>query len=168
MNYKINVKNLYKSLNQLRDNGALSALEFTKIKETVEGIEKGIKTNKIPTSKESKSVDEAISIMLKLAINKPITPDLRTTVNSFVLLISYWDDIVGGQSDFKSSISTVQKFVDYHLTVMETITVLRRLIPRMEQMMNFSPPAIELSKHYLKSLESSDRKKDGDKKNKSY
>ncbi len=165
-NFKIHIKNIHQSLDQLWNDGILSRTERVKIKQIVEVMEKRIRNNEEPVGKEGQQIEGIISTILKMAINRPVTPNFKKLVNSFMSLVNYWNDKIGGQSSLKNSISTVQKFVDYHLTVIDTIIILRKLIPRMEQMLNFTPPVFELSKHYLKSLESLSNKKSGNAKKK--
>ncbi len=60
-----------------------------------------------------------------------------------------------------SKIYSLRRFIDYHLTVIDTIRVLKKLLKRVEEIQRFVPPAFELSKHYLKSLQEmeNDKKK---------
>jgi hypothetical protein len=108
----------------------------------------------IPDEEAARSIGNTLGFLLHLTIEKPITPIMKDLVNEFLILSSYWNENIGQDLRIRTNIYDLRRFIDYHLSVMDVIQVTKTLLQRVEQMQNFSPPAFELSKHYLKALES--------------
>jgi hypothetical protein len=113
-----------------------------------------------------KSIGGTLNLLLHLAIEKPVTPIMKDLADEFIILASYWNENIGKDLRIRSSAYDLRRFIDYHLSVMDIIQVAKTLLKRMEQVQNFSPPSFELSKHYLRALESLNNEKINKKLNK--
>jgi len=122
----------------------------------------------LPNEEVMKSIGGTLNFLLHLAMEKPITPIFKDLIDEFIILASYWNENAGKDIRVREAIHTLRRFVDYHLSVIDMLTIFKVLLkkteqiqnfspPAFEQIQNFSPPAFELSKHYLNALESLDK-----------
>lgn len=91
--------------------------------------------------------------MLQTPIEEQITPILKDLVKEFITLAASWNENIAQKIEIRQKIYSLRRFVDYHLTVIDTIRILKNLLKRAEETQRFAPPAFELSKHYLKALQ---------------
>lgn len=105
------------------------------------------------TEEKTKSVSESLNLLLKIVMEKPITPILRDVTNEMIVLSAYWNENVGQDMRVREACHALRRFIDYHLSMMDLIQLSKSLLRKMEQFQNFSPPSFELSRHYLKSLQ---------------
>jgi hypothetical protein len=85
-------------------------------------------------------------------LGKPITAIFRDLSSTYLLLIFNWNQTLGKRPDIERDIKLVDMGVKGQLTMLDTIRVLRQLLPKMEAMGKYEPPAFNLSRAYLDSL----------------
>jgi len=129
------------------------------IKETVDLIEKQIKRDEPSTKEKNEKVIETINLLINLAIQKTITPIFRDLTNEFIVLTIFWNEKIAQNSEIQRKIYSLRNFIDYHLSVIETIQELKSLLEKMKELQSFNPPAFDLSKHYLSYLQKEKKKK---------
>ncbi|MBA7515071.1 hypothetical protein ES705_07109 [subsurface metagenome] len=112
----------------------------------------------VEASGEEKSrVKEVVNLFLSIAVNQPIVPIFRDLSMCYLLLVFNWNKELGKRADIEASVSAVQRIVEGQMTMIDTINILRALLERARKTQQYGPPAFELSRHYLESL---DRGKD--------
>jgi len=111
------------------------------------------KFDKEASGKEKSTVKEALNTLLPVVINQPMRPILRDLGLEFGLLAFNWNEAFGKRPDITGIVVTIKNVVERTLSLMEAIDIIKGLTNRVRDMERFSPPAFELSKHYLKSLE---------------
>jgi hypothetical protein len=116
-------------------------------------MERVYKNEHIEPSVEEKSlVRETVNLFVDIALGKPITAIFRDLSSTYLLLIFNWNQTLGKRPDIERDIKLVDMGVKGQLTMLDTIRVLRQLLPKMEAMGKYEPPAFNLSRAYLDSL----------------
>jgi len=158
---KKDIKQLENILKGPRISRVLSQQDLITIKQATEIMRKQLgeakkkrENHKIwATNSEKWQVKEALNCLLRIAINEPIVPIFKNLVKKFIAITSDWNKNVAEELEIQKTISTLKRFIDYHLTVIDAVQSLKTLLKRVEKVQKFTPPAFELSRHYLKSLQ---------------
>ncbi|MHA1286995.1 MAG: hypothetical protein ACTSPB_06265 [Candidatus Thorarchaeota archaeon] len=117
-------------------------------------LDKQIKGEEVEaTGREKSVVKEVTSIFLRKAIHDPITPFFRDLTKEFGLLIFNWNNSLGKKPDIAQNVLLATRIVDAHMALVDAIFVAKALCDKMRKLMQWTPPAFDLSKAYLKSLE---------------
>lgn len=111
------------------------------------------KFDKEATGKEKSTVKEALNMLLSIAVNQSMKPILRDLEIQFGLLAFNWNAAFGKRPDIANISITIKNVVNKTLSLIEAIDIIKKLTDKVRNLERFSPPAFELSKHYLKSLE---------------
>ena len=128
------------------------------IEETVDLIEKQMKRKKLSTKEENEKVIRTITLLTNFAIQRTITPIFRDLTNEFIILIAIWNEKIAQNIEIQKRIYSLRNFIDYHLSVVETIKELKSLLEKMKELQSFNPPAFDLSRHYLSYLQKEKKK----------
>lgn len=100
-----------------------------------------------------------LNSLLQTPIEEQITPILKDLVKEFIILAASWNENIAQKIEIRQKIYSLRRFIDYHLSVVDAIRILKNLLKRAEEIQRFAPPAFELSKHYLKSLQETENLK---------
>jgi hypothetical protein len=146
--YKPNYKKLKNILSHSQIHTVFSSSEVKIANEILEKI--GRNGN---IQEKHRLIESMLSVLLKIVINKPITPLLKDLTDEFIIALSYENESTIHETKIRENILTLRKMVDYHLTVIDAIKILKHLIKRVDEIQKFAPPSFELSKHYLKVLQ---------------
>ncbi len=107
----------------------------------------------VEASGEEKSrVKEVVNLFLSIAVNQPIVPIFRDLSRFYLLLVFNWNKELGKRPDIETSVCAVQRIVEGQVTMIDTINILRALLERARKTQQYGPPAFELSRHYLETL----------------
>jgi hypothetical protein len=98
-------------------------------------------------------VRESLDYLRRYYLENPIGEGLARFVKSYVLLVSNWNSHTVKREEIAEQVTLLDRLYDGHLTSLEAISLTKRLIQQMRRYSNFALPSIELSKHYMKSLE---------------
>jgi len=119
-----------------------------------EQLNKQIKGEETKVTGEEKSkVKEVVNVFLQKAIHDPIPPIVRDLTKEFGLLIFNWNNSIGKRPDIAQNILLATRVVDAHMALVDAIFVAKTLCSQMRKLTQWTPPAFDLSKAYLKSLE---------------
>jgi len=92
--------------------------------------------------------------IVKFAIlEKPIDKELRSFVDSFTILIFNWNKNTENDDKIFREITYIERFVKLQFTVVEAINVINTSINRLKNSTKHDNIMIELSKHYMGSLQ---------------
>jgi len=106
------------------------------------------------TSPERKSaVKEALNHIMNAVINQPLVPILKDLALEFGLLAFNWNKVVGKRPDITQIIVNTRHIVEGVMSLTEATQVLKLMISKCKALSKFAPPAFELSKAYLKTLD---------------
>jgi len=151
----LNAKKLEKILDNVEMFRILSNHDLIAIKRAISIL----KRQGFVTNSEKRQVKDALDCLLGVVIDKPIGSNIEKLVDIFVNLVSDW----GEDPEIQEKVSIIKRFASYHLTAIDAIKVLKKLLRRTELMQNFSSPSFELSKYYLQSLNDTKSSKKGQK-----
>jgi hypothetical protein len=116
-------------------------------------LEKTYKNEKIePTGEEKSLVRGTVNLFVDIVLGKPITPIFRDLSTTYLLLVFNWNQVLGKRPDVERDIKLVDMIIKGQLTMLDTIRVLRQLLPKLKAMEQYEPPAFDLSRAYLNSL----------------
>ena len=102
---------------------------------------------------QSDRIERGLSILIDVAITKPITNYFNDFATEFLRLISNWNIQVGKNPRITRNVQLLNRLLTSSLTMKETINVLQMLLQKLRAEMRYVSPAFKLSKHYLQSLE---------------
>lgn len=105
-----------------------------------------------PTVEEKSLMREIVNLFVNIALEKPITPIFRDLSSTYLLLIFNWNQILEKRPDIERDIKLVDMVVKGQLTMLTTIRLLQRFLPKLKAMEQYEPPAFNLSRAYLDSL----------------
>ncbi|MBA7614890.1 hypothetical protein ES703_22164 [subsurface metagenome] len=105
------------------------------------------------SGEEKSKVKEVVNLFLSIAVNRPIVPIFRDLSRFYLLLVFNWNKELGKRPDIELSVSAAQRIVEGQMTMIDTINLLKTVSERLQKLIGYEPPAFELSRHYLQSLE---------------
>lgn len=109
---------------------------------------------KVVISDADKSrVKEIVDLFMNIAIYQPIAPIFRDLSEAYLVLVFNWNRELVGIADIAKNILATQHIVRRQMTIYETVNLVKMVSAKLERLSQYEPPAFELSKHYLKSLE---------------
>lgn len=98
-------------------------------------------------------IKNCLEFLLALYPNVVITKNLYNFVTSYCLLISNWNNNLCQDREIDVYTTLISRIYSQHMTVVESFDILKTLIQRCERLQSFAIPSVELSKHYLESLD---------------
>ena len=111
------------------------------------------------TKDDIREVNRSLIFLNEKVVLENLDNNFRIFMHNFVLLASNWNKLAGSK-EVARKIDVNQKLIEYHKSMITTAEVLKNLIDEAKKLKHFSPPAFELSKHYLLSLEEKFNSKD--------
>lgn len=113
------------------------------------------------TKKEKTRVKKVVDLFLEIASTKPISSYFKDLSSKYLLLAFNWNKTLGQSQEIERQIQATNAIVESHISIMQAIDVLKKLTKRAKDVSSYEPPAFDLSRHYLKSLqkEASEEKK---------
>jgi len=106
-----------------------------------------------PNKEVFELVTSSLGILRNITERTPFDDNYVSFVKGFTLLITNFNqhvlknDQIGGDARFLS------RYVELQLTTVELLKAAKAMVAKVDTMKNYGMPAIELSKHYLESLD---------------
>lgn len=119
-----------------------------------------------PSREERKKIKRVVELFLDVATTKPIDSFFQDLATRYLLVIFNWNKSLVQDQAIERQIKATEAIVKGHTTIMHAINVLKKVTKQAKDVSSYEPPAFDLSKHYLKSLqdkavkENKDSKKD--------
>lgn len=110
------------------------------------------------TDQNVKVVTESLNILYNIFIDSPVSNEFLKLMQEFSLLAFNWSNELAKQQEIIRLAKTVDRFANYHMTSIEMLDLTKKMLSRMRSMSNYSIPGVELSKHYLESIDNKLRK----------
>mgnify|MGYP000083981564 CR=1 FL=1 len=104
------------------------------------------------TEEECKIVEESINLFFTIASTQPIIQIFRNLSKDYLVLAYNWNREIWKNPRIETKIRAIHAIVEAQLTILDTINLLKILLEKVKEILKFSPPAFELSRHYLESL----------------
>jgi len=99
-------------------------------------------------------IPETLSVLRKYILEAPLDVEFRKFCVAYCELVFNWNqNFKKGDEKIKEKVLFIIRILDQHLTILESIDVLRQLLSQLKSFREWTPPAFELSKHYLNILE---------------
>lgn len=132
--------------------------EITMFKKTILDMEGHIReamadTSPIVQDQQIKEIRQSLQYMITRFLTTKITQDSNRFLNQYLLLASNWEQAIGGCELVSDQVIALSNLLEYHSSVMASVEVLRSLTHEAQRFMKFNPPAFEISRHYLQSIE---------------
>lgn len=124
--------------------------------ETVSNIEneirKAIEGQKIEKDERIyKSIEKFRDIFRERIVREPLSSNLAKFIRDVLTIFYNYLSAINDQK-MKDEMLILVRLLDGFLTLNETIAISRELIDYLRRIMYYSPPYVELSKHYLETL----------------
>ncbi len=110
--------------------------------------DKNVKTNDDFINKLLTSLSEVRRSVFMV----PLTPAFINFVNAYTEMIYNWNDNSIKNRDISDIIFQINRIIKGHLTMNESIDILKNLTQSLRNFKNWLPPAFEISKHYIDLL----------------
>lgn len=95
---------------------------------------------------------ETLNFLMRRILISPVKNSVREFINSYCNLAMNWNKL-SCNDVINETIDAVLIHMEYHLTVVETTKHLKYLLDEMKKYREFAPPAFELSRHFMNSIE---------------
>ena len=121
----------------------------------VEGqLENYWKTNLVAQVREEELnlVKKNLQVFLYIINERPITQYLRDLIGEFSLLIFNWNQMIAKSGEIDQLVKAIDRLLRGNLMMVEAIEIFKRLLERLNNLLNYSPPSFELARHYLQEL----------------
>lgn len=95
-------------------------------------------------------VKNSINLLKVFVMELPITNGFRDFITAYGALVLNWkNNFFEQETDLAVDINYLVRFVQYHLTCVEVISILPSMIQKLYAMQRLTLPSIELARHYL-------------------
>ncbi len=105
-----------------------------------------------PTQDEARVVALTIRSLADYLMHQPISPFVANFSRDYAEVVKNWNDQTVRARDIQQFSEFVVRLTMDYLTMNELVAVLRSFVPRMERLLRYTPPAFELSRHYLELI----------------
>lgn len=127
-------------------------------KKTVGYLEEGfnlLQENKPanPSPEITKSIGDVIQIIRRAVIVKVLDKDFKKFVETFCLLLKNWNDNTIKSDALNNDSIMLSNYIKYHFTTLEMFDQIKLLMQHIEKIKLTSHAPIELSRHFLASLD---------------
>ena len=126
------------------------------IVKSIKIMERNIKdamANREVCATEDKSfIKDALNKILEVKVLKQLDDDINKFLNSYLELVINWSKL-NSDKEIQNKIDVLNLVFTYHYSMICTIEVLQNLLEKFEQYKDFMPPAFQISKHYLETID---------------
>lgn len=98
-------------------------------------------------------VNRAAEIVTSVAMSEPITQYFRDLMEGYLPLVNNWNKQLGKNRNIDVLIGATQRIVEDMMTMKDVTEVMKRTNKKLQQLLRYKPPAFDLSRHYLLSLQ---------------
>lgn len=116
---------------------------ITGLDEIVRGSRSGVSQNMY------ERVERGTKHVMEYVIYKKIDKFGASFALAYTDLLTMWNKELGYNVDFDIMADAIRSIVRSHLTINESIDVLRSLLMRAERYLQYEPPAYKISRHFL-------------------
>jgi hypothetical protein len=104
-----------------------------------------------PSQEEYDTVKRASDMLIDVAIFWPIDEYLTDLIRAYSRTIRVWAGRCGCV-DQQRVAEVLDRLLHQHLTILDAIGIMRKLIRRLEPIAQYTPPSFQLARHYLESI----------------
>ena len=111
------------------------------------------------TNEEKSRIKESINYWESAVINDTVSPLFKDLVTAMSLLISNWNREIGKTDDIQQGLVRVERYINMHHNLMETIEIQKTLLKKLKREMNIQPASWSLSRAYIDSYDNANKPK---------
>ncbi len=100
-----------------------------------------------------KKIFNVSELFFVIAMEQPLTNVYREVAKDYLILMSNWHRSIGKSKKMGYYILGTQRIMECTLALNDSIIVMRHLLRKLKNQMNYRPPAFDNARHYLQSLE---------------
>jgi len=100
-----------------------------------------------------KKIMASSELIYVIAIERSMTKDYIEIMGEFLPLIDNWNKQLGKSKKVRNYVLGTHRIIECATTMRQTISMMRHLLRKLKNEINYRPPAFENSRHYLQSLE---------------
>lgn len=156
MNYRVELNRVF---GQRGANTIISAYKMMKAHLLAVADGKTVKA----TDNDRKLAHQAAEIVTSTVTSGLLTQYFRDFAEDYLPLLNNWNLQLGKNQIIGTLIGASQRILDDSMTMKDATDVMNRAIRKLREQLRYKPPAFDLSKHYLKSLQEDIEKKEDDK-----
>lgn len=102
-----------------------------------------------PTKEEQEIIHRALNVLQDVLLVKPIVPFIRDLSIEFARLVMNWDRALCKCQPIRRKCLVVDQLAKGHLSLVAAMDVLKGLVAKGQRHLQYTPPAFEISRHYL-------------------
>ena len=102
-----------------------------------------------PSRDDARFIATTSRALTDFLMREPLTPFITQFAMGYSEVLKNWNDMTIRAQDIDHYSRVIARLAEDYLTMHELVQVLRSFVPRMERLMRYTPPAFELSRHYL-------------------
>ncbi len=104
-----------------------------------------------PGKQEFQLVDYASNRVLDVVVYWPLDAYLRDFSTAFSRVLRAWA-MSCGCDVLRIRADAIERVIMQHLTILDAIAVMRKLLRRIEPLAKYTPPSFQLARHYLETI----------------
>jgi hypothetical protein len=104
---------------------------------------------------EAKTIDECLklySFFLDCLLTKEISSRLKDVIVGSIVVIGYWNFSFAKSDQLDAQMKYVDRVLRMHMSVLDAIQLLKIATLKFQPLINYTPPAFDLSRHHLEAL----------------
>ena len=156
----MNIEENFKIIENLFGGGLKTKVSFGKkinlFREVYNNIRKNIQElddEKKPTEFDHDQILETIRFLRQKAMYEPLDSYFTDFCRAWLFLVFNWNNNTCQSPTIKQESETVQRLLDNFISMSEVMILLKNLNNRLQHFKNWSPPAFEISKHFIDYLD---------------
>jgi hypothetical protein len=106
-----------------------------------------------PASQLIKDIRQLILFLKATLLDMPLTADYGKFLQSFCLLLTNWSNNIGKLDDVTIDSKLIHRQTQMHFSTAELLESVKIILQRVKSLQSFAMPTIELSRHYLNSMD---------------
>mgnify|MGYP001201348227 CR=1 FL=1 len=108
-----------------------------------------------------RTVINSLNILHDIFIDFSVSQEFLGLMMNFSLLAFNWSNELAKNDEIIKMAKIVDRFAQYHMTSVEMLDLTKKMLSQMRDMSNYAFPGVELSKHYLQSIDNRLREQNG-------
>lgn len=105
------------------------------------------------TDKDRSLAHQAAEVVVSAVTSGSITQYFRDFAEDYLPLLNNWNLQLGKNQIIGTLVDASQRILDDAMTMKDTTAVMILATRKLQEQLRYKPPAFDLSKHYLKSLQ---------------
>lgn len=106
-----------------------------------------------PDEAKARVVRDGLNFLLRIVTDAPHTPIVKDMGIELGVLAYNWNMVTIKNGQITTLSQACERFARLHLTVMDLMDKAIKLMKKYDDLLKHSPPAFELSRHYLQTLD---------------